>query len=191
MMSVMEESNQAAPGQLELVRAFVNTLDLEHEADELSSGEAASAWLRANDVPGGERPLDPAQLARLIAVREALRELALANNSGDPAPETALEALNDESSEAAIGLRFTHEGAGLVTRCEGVDAAVAGLLAIVHEAMHDDTWCRLKVCPADDCRWAFYDHSRNRSGTWCDMGDCGNRAKARAYRERHRHGSGR
>ena len=43
----------------------------------------------------------------------------------------------------------------------------------------------VKACPADDCRWAFYDRSRNRSGTWCDMSDCGNRAKARAYRKRH------
>ena len=34
--------------------------------------------------------------------------------------------------------------------------------------------------------WAFYDHSRNRSGTWCEMGKCGNRAKARRWRERHK-----
>jgi predicted RNA-binding Zn ribbon-like protein len=191
MMSVMDESNQVAPGPLELVRDFINTLDVEHAADELSSADAAAAWLRAHDLPGGEPPLERAQLARLIAVREALRELALANNSGDPAPEPALAALNDESSKAAIGLRFTGRGADLVTRCEGIDATIANLLAIVAEAMADDSWRRLKACSADDCRWAFYDHSRNRSGTWCEMGDCGNRAKARAYRERHRHGSGR
>ncbi|MGH2778535.1 MAG: CGNR zinc finger domain-containing protein, partial [Actinomycetota bacterium] len=32
---------------------------------------------------------------------------------------------------------------------------------------------------------AFYDHSKNRSGKWCTMRVCGNRAKTRAYRERH------
>ncbi|HEV2869799.1 MAG TPA: CGNR zinc finger domain-containing protein, partial [Actinomycetota bacterium] len=31
----------------------------------------------------------------------------------------------------------------------------------------------------------FYDHSTNRSGTWCTMSVCGNRRKARAYRRRH------
>ena len=52
--------------------------------------------------------------------------------------------------------------------------------------MGDRSWPRLKACPAEDCHWAFYDHSRNRSGTWCEMGECGNRAKARRFRERHR-----
>ena len=52
--------------------------------------------------------------------------------------------------------------------------------------MNDRTWARLKACPAEDCQWAFYDHSRNRSGTWCEIGKCGNRAKARRFRERNR-----
>ncbi len=57
-------------------------------------------------------------------------------------------------------------------------------LAIIARAAADGTWERLKVCPADDCRWAFYDFSRNHSRTWCSMSSCGNRAKARSYRSR-------
>jgi len=57
-------------------------------------------------------------------------------------------------------------------------------VAIAYESMVAGTWSRLKVCPADDCQWAFYDHSKNRSGTWCSMKVCGNRAKVRRYRER-------
>ena len=48
--------------------------------------------------------------------------------------------------------------------------------------MADGTWRRLKACREDTCQWAFYDRSKNRSGTWCSMAVCGNRAKARAYR---------
>jgi predicted RNA-binding Zn ribbon-like protein len=43
---------------------------------------------------------------------------------------------------------------------------------------------RVKICPADDCRWAFYDESRNQSRQWCSMKVCGNRAKARNHRAR-------
>jgi predicted RNA-binding Zn ribbon-like protein len=43
---------------------------------------------------------------------------------------------------------------------------------------------RVKICPADDCRWAFHDNSRNGSRQWCSMAVCGNRAKARAHRAR-------
>jgi predicted RNA-binding Zn ribbon-like protein len=52
--------------------------------------------------------------------------------------------------------------------------------------MADGSWERLKICPADDCHWAFYDASKNRSRTWCNMQVCGNRKKTRAYRARNR-----
>jgi predicted RNA-binding Zn ribbon-like protein len=69
----------------------------------------------------------------------------------------------------------------------GLDAALARIASIIREAMLSGEWARLKVCPADDCLWAFYDRSRNRSRTWCRMDECGNRAKVRAFRERHSH----
>jgi predicted RNA-binding Zn ribbon-like protein len=55
--------------------------------------------------------------------------------------------------------------------------------------MADGTWDRLKACAADDCHWAFYDHTRNRSGRWCSMAVCGNRAKVERFRERARDGA--
>ena len=72
----------------------------------------------------------------------------------------------------------------------GLDGALARLLAIIDNASCDGTWERLKVCAEQTCRYAFYDHSRNRSGSWCSMAVCGNRAKARSYRERRRTASG-
>jgi hypothetical protein len=63
-------------------------------------------------------------------------------------------------------------------------AALARILLIAAEATTLGTWTRLKVCSADDCRWAFYDRSPTRSGHWCSMRICGSRAKSRAYRRR-------
>jgi predicted RNA-binding Zn ribbon-like protein len=45
---------------------------------------------------------------------------------------------------------------------------------------------RLSLCAADDCGWLFIDGSRNHSRRWCDMSDCGNRAKVRRFRDRQR-----
>jgi len=67
----------------------------------------------------------------------------------------------------------------------GVAGALGRLLAIVGAAQDEGTWARLKACLADDCQWAYYDLSRNRSAVWCDMKVCGNREKVRSYRERH------
>ncbi len=179
-------TDQTAPAELELVREFVNTWDVEEDTDALATPAAAAAWLTAHGLDGGERTIAEQDRGRLVEVREALRRLLLANNSGDPVAPEALAVLNEQSAEAAVVLRFDSGGAALVTRCGGADAAIARLLAIVHGSMNDRTWARLKACLADDCLWAFYDHSRNRSGTWCEMGECGNRAKARRWRERHR-----
>ena len=67
----------------------------------------------------------------------------------------------------------------------GVDAALGHIVAAVHAAIAEDTWPRLKACERDVCRWAFYDHSKNRSGHWCSMAGCGSREKnRRAYRRR-------
>jgi predicted RNA-binding Zn ribbon-like protein len=181
---VMRETHHA-PEQLELIREFVNTLDIEEHTDELGDPAAAASWLRSHGLAGGGR-LTREELRRLIAVREAIRELLLANNSGDPPPGGALEALNRASSDVALGLRFRPEGTKLVSSSGGVDAALGELLARIHGAMGDGTWARLKACPAPECHWAFYDRSRNRSATWCQMGECGNRNKARAFRARRR-----
>jgi len=43
---------------------------------------------------------------------------------------------------------------------------------------------RLKICAASDCDAALVDLSRNRSGKFCDTGNCGNRQHVAAYRER-------
>jgi predicted RNA-binding Zn ribbon-like protein len=40
---------------------------------------------------------------------------------------------------------------------------------------------RIKTCGSATCGWLFLDLSRNRSRRWCDMKDCGNRAKARRH----------
>lgn len=179
----MRETHHA-PGRLELVREFVNTSDVEEGTDEFADLAGTTAWLRAHGLAPGTDEASEADRKRLVAAREALRALLLANNTGDPAPSKALEVLNESSEEVALGLRFGAEGSALVSACDGADAVLAEVLAVVHGAMGDGTWERLKVCPAPDCLWAFYDRSRNRSATWCQMGACGNRSKARAFRAR-------
>ena len=58
-----------------------------------------------------------------------------------------------------------------------------------HDAAADGLWWRLKICAWDECEWAYYDHSRNRSRSYCEYG-CGNKLKIRAYRARQRAAAG-
>jgi predicted RNA-binding Zn ribbon-like protein len=183
-------SSDSAPGQLELVRHFVNTLEIDpgEVTEELETPEQLASWLSEHDLLPRSTRLGSNDLRRAVALREALRGLLLANNGG-PLEPTTVAALNRAVSDASVSLRFDDRGrAQLEAVGSGVDAALARIAAIVFEAMVEGTWPRLKACAADDCHWAFYDHSRNRSGTWCSMAVCGNRAKVRAYRERRTQG---
>jgi predicted RNA-binding Zn ribbon-like protein len=175
---------QTAPGELELVRAFVNTLDVEDGADELTEPVALAAWLRGHGLMR-DRAASRADLVNARRMREALRALMLANNGVSVRKEAAVT-LDRAARRAGIGVRFGASGtAQLEPSAAGVDGALGQLLAVVAAAMADGAWRRLKACRADDCRWAFYDRARNRSRRWCSMAVCGNRTKARAYRARH------
>jgi predicted RNA-binding Zn ribbon-like protein len=177
-------SSEAAPGQLEHLREFVNTRDIDLDTDELQSPDALEHWLEERDLLVAGARVGKRELGQAIELRETLRELLLANNGGELDP-ASIEQLNDAVSSATLSVRFDADGnPTLAVAGSGTSAVIGPLVAIVYEAMVAGTWSRLKACPADDCHWAFYDRSKNHSGTWCSMGVCGNRAKVRAYRER-------
>jgi len=151
-----------------------------------SRAEAApfAAWLAERGLSSEDATAT--DLERTRALREALRSLLVAN-AGEGLDDGVVERLNEIAAAAEVGLAFAEDGsARLASRAEGVAAAHGELLAIVHGAMVDGTWPRLKACR--HCTWAFYDYSKNRSATWCSMKICGNRLKTRAYRARHPRG---
>lgn len=177
---------QPAPGALEVVRAFVNTLDVEDGVDDVATPDALTAWLRERELVGPGETVTRADVRRAAELREALREVLLGNHGGYDVDPAATATLEDAARRARLELRFGADGTARPEPSRaGVDGALGRLLAIVAAAQADGTWQRLKSCPADDCRWAFYDRSRNRSAVWCSMAICGNRAKVRSYRDRH------
>jgi predicted RNA-binding Zn ribbon-like protein len=180
----MLASRAPAPGDLRLVQEFENTADLEQGTDQFGTPEGLADWLRGNGLLDEGATLAGGDVERAVAVREAVRALLFANNGADADPG-AVETLNRLADGARLRVRFDLGGrAALVPACDGVDAAIGRLLAAINAAMTDGTWARLKACRDDGCQWAFYDHSKNRSGAWCSMASCGNRSKARSYRER-------
>jgi predicted RNA-binding Zn ribbon-like protein len=173
-----------APGELERVRAFVNTWDAEDGSDTIATPEALAGWLTGQGLLEASGKVTAADHRRAVGVREALRATLRAHH-GHPDEECAQDVLCDASHRAKLQVLFDDDGVSrLEPSAPGVDGAIGRLLTIAHEADRDGQWIRLKVCPADDCQFAFYDRSRNRSATWCDMKVCGNRHKVREYRER-------
>jgi predicted RNA-binding Zn ribbon-like protein len=173
-----------APGSLRIVQALVNTVDQEHGPDLLATPDGLRDWLRRHMLEGTP-DVEAGDLAHARAVREALRGLLLANN-GEPYDPADREVLERAARRSRLEATFPPDGAALVPRAGGVDAALGRILAAAFAAMLDGTWARLKACPRDVCGWAFYDRSSNASAHWCSMQVCGWRAKAGAYYRRRR-----
>ncbi|MEC3975392.1 CGNR zinc finger domain-containing protein [Amycolatopsis sp. H20-H5] len=143
-----------------LVVEFLNTVNVEKATDVLNEPDTWRRW-------AAERGLRPGAAAEARETRDALRAAI-----GDPRlPRTPLR--------AAATISLTDDGPALVAE----DVTGAALAAATRLVVSGD-WERIKICPADDCLYAFHDLSRNRSRTWCSMRVCGNREKARVWRER-------
>lgn len=179
-----------ALGSLGLVQDFVNTLETapiakDPEVEQIGTPEALTAWLGERGLLSGS-PAGAADLSRAHELREAIRGLLVANNGG-PRHAADVALLNRVAAESGLRPHFVAEGrAVLEPTADGVWGALGRLLAAVSAAMNEGTWHRLKACADPGCRWAFYDASKNRSGHWCSMESCGNRAKARQFRQRRR-----
>jgi hypothetical protein len=150
----------APPFDVALVLDFLNTVDVEDGTDVLGSSGSWAAWTRQRDLRADDLPS-----AR--QARDALRAAV-----GDPT-------LPPETAQVDVQVVLSADGPTLAAR-----TAVGAVLAAASRLVITGAWERIKICPADDCLWAFYDKSRNRSRTWCSMQVCGNREKARAWRER-------
>lgn len=185
----MTATTAPAPGRLEVVRSFVNTRDIEQGTDRLRDGAGLADWIRERGLIAADEACAPTEEQRLraVGVREAFRALLLANNDGRTADAGAVATLNDAAERARLHMRISADGrARLETRARGLDGALGRLLLIAYEAMERGDWSRLKACRNDTCQWGFYDHSKNRSKTWCLMEVCGSQVKSRAYRARRR-----
>lgn len=135
---------------------FLNTLDIEDGTDVLSDVEDYAVWAE-------ERGLVAGDLGEAVRLRDALR-VVVSSGTGE-LPEVVLTARLGEGRVVLAG-----------------DTAAREAVAIASTLTSQGRLGRVKLCPCDDCGWAFYDRSRNGSRTWCDMSVCGNRVKARTFR---------
>lgn len=181
---------------------FLNTLEYENgfPVEHLATLETALDWFvqrgvihqEGADRAHGQADADPMtatrDLARIHAVRDALRDVADAIVEHRPPKPGVLDAVNRAlharqvielvpSLDGCVAVDHRHVG-------DPVDDALARLAdPLVHEltAGHPE---RIRICDNDRCRWVFYDASRTGRRRWCDMATCGNRAKAARHRAR-------
>ncbi len=167
-------AHDPAPSTLRVVEALCNSATHLWGTDQLSTISAANGWLRQN----GYSEIGQAScLAQLVEARELIRAFLV--NRSDEEVRTRLNTL----AQSCLGPpRLDAEGRLAFQRDGASSCPVASAIEALFLHGLSDVGLRLKACAAPDCHYVFYDHSRSRTGTWCDMNICGARHKMRKHR---------
>ncbi|HYU15000.1 MAG TPA: CGNR zinc finger domain-containing protein [Candidatus Acidoferrum sp.] len=171
---MVSPSRQAAPRDLERVRELLNT------------------WLIPNDTRlPSDRFADLARALRLRDRRDASRLRALRDDLRAAVEDGPGGLGRLDPWIARLKIRPVLTGEGPAVRFAHAGGKAGEYLAIVLRAIQEATWTRLKACP--DCRWVFFDHTRNGTKRWCLMNArgptgraCGTIDKVRRFRARQR-----
>jgi predicted RNA-binding Zn ribbon-like protein len=168
------------PHPIAVVRDFVNTTDHELGTDDLTSPAELAEYLAQRSLAPRGVEASAADLDIALRLRAGLRRALELNHDGT---QEALPELAEVMVGLPVTITWTPEGTVLTTTDQTARGGLARIAIAAHEAVAAGVWWRLKICAWDECEWAFYDHSKNRSRNWCEYG-CGNKVKTRAYRAR-------
>ena len=127
-------------------------------------------------------------LKRAVRLREALYRILKSFLEGWRPPQADVDILTRELLAARSHERLLISRTGLVWAWndseELLEIPLWRLAQSAEDLFRSADLKRLRQCGGDECGWLFL-ASRNRSRRWCDMKECGNRAKVRRFRERH------
>jgi predicted RNA-binding Zn ribbon-like protein len=185
---------------------FVNTLlwhASEHPEETLQSYVDLVTWARGVKLVSGhearkllrdaaDRPAEASQvLKRATALREAIYRIFVALVHEKSPAEADLAELNNMLTKMTSGARIAKTARGFAWSWDvdedALDSLMWPIALSAAELLISEECERVGQC-ADDlgCGWLFLDTSKNRSRRWCDINDCGNRAKQRRHYERTR-----
>jgi|SRR5688500_519542 len=131
---------------------------------------------------------EPARAAEVLErareLREAVYRTFCACCQSD-APRAADLATISRAYADASAHRALKTGADRIdfewTSADSLDRPLWPVALSAAELLVSDQRARVKECVSDNCNWLFLDVSKNKSRRWCEMRDCGNRAKARRH----------
>jgi predicted RNA-binding Zn ribbon-like protein len=137
-------------------------------------------------------PPDAAELlTRATELREAIFRIFFTAAKDKTPAKDDLARLNAELAASLGRLRIgpVRNGEGFAWQWADEQVELEHLLGPIARAaaellVQPNLVAKIHQCEGDNCGWLFMDCSKNHSRRWCDMRDCGNRAKVRRHRKR-------
>jgi predicted RNA-binding Zn ribbon-like protein len=179
---------------------FVNTLDWRGTADPrefLNSYQDVVNWSRHVGIANRKESQQLSRMAeqsttdpeKVLSKAKELREIIYRLFSATIFNKTALKkdllVFNKYLSRSMRDSQIVKTKDGYAWDAAGnktqLDWILNPIIRSAADVLLSDDLRRIKACADPACGWLFIDVSRNQSRRWCDMKDCGNRAKATRF----------
>jgi predicted RNA-binding Zn ribbon-like protein len=173
---------------------FVNTVgawvDGEPLRDKLANADDLQRWSQITNIVGPRTAMTGAILRRALVLRRVLYRIFTAVVEKRAPVRRDIEIFDRELAVARWQecLRYRDRGFYMWFP-ETPERLLWAVVRSAAELLTSENLARLRKCPGEGCAWLFLDTSRNGMRQWCQMRACGNRAKARKFRERSRAGN--
>jgi predicted RNA-binding Zn ribbon-like protein len=129
----------------------------------------------------------PEQLGGIIQLREAIYRVGLAIAIARPISKRDVAFLRSCADVPRPEIEFSgNAGQWRPTPSHASEQLSAVLANEALSLLCSPKAGRVGICEGGNCGWLFLDESRGKRRRWCDMSDCGSRAKARRYYEKHK-----
>jgi predicted RNA-binding Zn ribbon-like protein len=173
---------------------FVNTRRerWRRAVETLVTPQDLTAWLVRAGVMDEPAPVAQQVLAQARDLREAIDTLLVAAVGGAAPPLAAVTLVDDWLVFAGARPQLVPArdgGLPLLTERAAADSPRRALGTIALDAalmLGTEQRSRIRICASETCSARFFDRSPAGRRRWCSMSTCGNEAKARRHRERHR-----
>ncbi|GAA1249257.1 CGNR zinc finger domain-containing protein [Streptomyces javensis] len=173
-----------------LATSFTGTLSERHgdAVERIPTPNRLVDWLAVSGL--AVESCTTAQLERAWELREAIHAAATAAARRDPLPGSAVQIINECSSQGRAAAVLTPEGnrqwrLGLGS-ASSVEDALSVIAADAISVISGERDGKLALCASPTCQAAFFDTSQSRTRKWCEMNTCGNRQKKARFNANNR-----
>jgi len=174
----------------EFLRTYFDLVEWSHYTGIISEDDVHRLLHEANNNPTESERV----LHRAVQLRELMYRMFSSVAVKSPPKKEDLAIFNKNLSKMMALSKLELAESGFKWNVDGNKESLGWMLnSIIRSAfmlLTSNELNRVKMC-ADKrgCGWLFFDTSKNKSRRWCDMSDCGNKAKTtRYYHRKHKKG---
>jgi len=150
--------------------------------EQLTAPSVLGEWAVRSGLADEMLPVTAVELAEALDLREALYRTVRARLRRRNLDTADVELLNSYAGRRPVTPELSPDGR--VRKCASAGELLSSVSRDLLELFGGSEIAHVRECSRAECTRLYVDTSRGRNRRWCEMTECGNRAKVEAFRQR-------